>query len=131
MSNIVSLLPIIPAFESKGIYLVGDQQRQIAESWHQQDNNTLVHQYVPQSTGWPWSLVAYREGDNLLGFFTLTEYNLIKSIMNMPQVLTVVHRDEPGGVRVALEGMNLTAVQGDPARYAGTLFTGSLNFRNI
>lgn len=131
MSTFIGLSPIIPAFTSRGLYIVGLQQKRIAESWHYQDNNTVVHQYVTQSSGWPISLVAYRDGDQLLGFFTTEERNTLMQAKDIVQTLTINHPDLSDGVRVVFDNMNLESVQNDPVVRAGTLYTGSINFRRI
>lgn len=127
----IKLLPYITLFTSGGLTLEGIQQKHVAESWHQQDNDEAVYQWASQTSGWPVSLIALREGDSLLGFITETEYNILQSIKNTPQQLTLVHPDAPGNISVLLDIINLVKLYGSEQGYGESLYTGSLNFRTI
>ena len=126
----ISLLPYITEFASDGLEIEGLQQKQLAESWHQTDDNRAVYQYSAQSSGWDILLIAIRQGNELLGFVTQSEYNILQNIKNTPQPLTIVHPDSVNGIRVMLDSLNLVKVL--ESRCQGeTWYTGSLNFKTI
>ena len=126
MSNI-ALLPIIPAFVSP--YLALDyaqvQQRLIAESEHQQDNDTFVLQWCSQTKGWPMTLSAL-EGSP--GYISYGEYNLLMGIKDVPQVLTLKHYLVPDGVSVRIKSINLRPLLGTVDTCSSTRFVGSVGF---
>lgn len=127
----IKLLPYITLFASGGLMLEGIQQKHVAESWHQQDNDEAVYQWASQTSGWPVSLIALREGNSLIGFITETEYNILQSIKNTPQQLTIVHPDAPDGIYAVIDIINLVKLYGSKQAYGESLYTGSLNFRTI
>ncbi len=129
--NGIGLLPIIAEFASFGLDVTGLEQRHVAESHTQQDGDELIHQWERQTKGWPVSIMAYREGNTLLGYFTMTEYYLLVSIKNIPQPLTITHPNIPSGVQVILESIHLQPVQGMVKYNSDTLFTGSINFITV
>lgn len=124
----IALQPIIPAFVSD--YLALDfaqlQQRFIAESAHQQDNDTFVVQWVHQSKGWPLTLSAVEGGP---GYISYDEYNLLMGIKDVPQILTLKHHLVPDGVRVMLNKINLRPLRGTVDFCESTRFVGSVGFK--
>lgn len=126
----ISLLPIIPEFVSP--YLAFDyaqlQQRKVAESEHQQDNDTFVVQWTPQTKGWPMTLSAL-EGSP--GYISYDEYNILLGVKDVPQVFTLQHHLVPDGVLVRLKSINLRSLLGTVDICESTRFVGSVGFTMV
>ena len=127
----ISLFPIIPEFlYYQGLSIPWEQLNQalLATSFHPQDNDTHVYQYVAETKGWPLSLAALETEGGTKGAFTLSEYQAIMAIINMPQVLTLTYRDILISQSVTITSCGLRPVFNDNNYCDDTLFVGSINF---
>lgn len=135
MSTVVSLLPIISNFECCSSYpgilhLEGDDQIQRAESFHQLDDGKSVLQWSPQSAGWIYSLIAYETDRGISGWITKDEYDLIKSVKDIPTPLTLNHPNR-SGLRCMVHGINLREFDNVADYGPKSFFVGTVTFRKI
>lgn len=130
----VSLLPLITEFEySDGLSIPWEQinQSRLAASSHPQDNDTHVHQWQSQTKGWPLDLVALETDGGSNGAFTSAEYDVVMSVLNVPQVLTLNYRDILVGQSVIIIACGLRPYFGAGNYSNKSLFVGSINLKMV
>jgi hypothetical protein len=108
--------------------LEGLEQRRVAESLHALSDGTVLQQWIPQA-GQLLSLVAYRNGDVLSGWFTDAERLALTAAASTPAELLLTHPNLPAPLSVVLAEVSFAPASSRLLWTAGSLFSGSIKLR--